>query len=400
MKILQVIPYFVPAWDYGGPLQVCYQLSRELVKRGHEVVVYTTDSLNAKSRIAEPEEIMDGIEVKRFRNLSNTLAYKHNISFPLGMLLSANEIKNFDIIHIHEYRVPQNACIHHYSKKYGVPYVLQAHGSLPVDAPKQILKKRYDSVWGHRILNDASRLIALTPTEAEQYKSMGVSEDKIEIVPNGIDLSEFESLPERGEFRKKYGLSDDQKIVLYLGRIHQTKSIDLLVKAFAGLSKEVSDARLIIVGPDDGYLPSLKKLVADLGISDKVLSTGPLYGREKLEAYVDADVFVTPSFYGFPVTFVEACACGVPIVITERGDNLDWVHNQVGFVTAYNEDELEKAITKILHNLATAKKFGENGQKLTKEKLNWREIAIHVERLYIECMGNSANNAVLRGIDR
>ena len=82
MKILQVIPYFVPAWDFGGPLPVCYELSKQFVKRGHEVAVWTTDALNARSRIAQPEETIDGIQVRRFKNVSNSFAYRHNISSP------------------------------------------------------------------------------------------------------------------------------------------------------------------------------------------------------------------------------------------------------------------------------------------------------------------------------
>ena len=78
MNILQVIPYFVPAWDYGGPVQVAYRVSREMIKRGHEVTVYTTDTLKANSRIEKTEEVIDGIKVKRFSNLSNFLAYREN----------------------------------------------------------------------------------------------------------------------------------------------------------------------------------------------------------------------------------------------------------------------------------------------------------------------------------
>ena len=390
MKILQVIPYFVPAWDFGGPLPVCYQLSKQLVKRGHEVAVWTTDALNARSRIAQHKETIDGIQVRRFKNLSNSLAYRYNISSPIGMALAADETKGYDIIHIHEYRVLQNAFIRGHAKKHGVPYVLQAHGSLTTFFQKGWLKRIFDKLWGYRILRDAAKGIALTQTEAEQYKSMGVSNDKIEIVPNGIDLSEFENLPQRGEFRRKHGLDDNERIVLYLGRIHQTKGIDLLVRAFVRLSKEVSGAKLVIVGPDDGYLPALKRLIKELHIEERVLLTGPVYGRDKLGAYVDADVFVTPSFYGFPVTFMEACATGTPIVTTERWDHLDWLDGQIGYVTPYDEKELTKAITSILGNSGLAEQFGANGRDIVKNRFNWGSIAEQLERIYASAQKGAA----------
>lgn len=402
MKILQVTNSFKYAWESGGVTRVAYDLSRQLVARGHKVTVFATEKglpkdIDIKRNI--PVEI-GGIETYYFSNVSDYLAQRA-LSIPYrAPLVIRKRLQEFDIIHLHEPRRVIMPIIHHYAKKYDIPYVLQAHGSLPVAKPLPWLKRIYDDLWGYRLLRDAYKVIALTKTEAEQYKSMGVSKDKIEIIPNGINLSEFENLPSRGEFRKKHGLGDNQKIVLYLGRIHQTKGLNLLVKAFARLSNDFGKARLVIAGPDHGYLPALQELIKELKIEERVLFTGLLYEKDKLEAYVDADVFVTPSFSGFPITFMEACASGTPIITTERGDALDWLHGQVGYVTPYEEDELEKAMTKILSDPATAKKFGENGQKLTKEELNWREIAIQVEHLYIGCLGNSANNAILRGINK
>lgn len=390
MNILKVIPYFVPAWSYGGPVQVAYRLAKEMVKRGHEVTVYTTDTFDASKRVEEKEEIIDGIKVRRFTNLSNYLASKHKIFLTPSVLLTAKrELSNFDIIHMHDYRTIQNVIVHHYAKKYSVPYVLQAHGVIPRIAAKQRLKWVYDVAWGYRLLKDASKLLALTELEAEQYQNNGARKNQTEIVPNGIDLSEFESLPKRGEFRKEYGLDGNQKIVLYLGRIHQTKGLDLLIRTFAGLSREIDSARLAIVGPDDGYASELASLAQALEISDKVLFTGPIYERNRLSAYVDADIFVTPSFVGFPVTFVEACACGTPVITTKSNANLGWIDNQAGYVVSYDETQLHDALAKLLTNRDLAQQFGENGKKLVREKFNWSKIAEELERIYLEAKANN-----------
>ena len=102
---------------------------------------------------------------------------------------------------------------------------------------------------------------------------MGVPEEKIAIIPNGIDLSEYASLPPEGSFKKKFGIKEKEKIVLYLGRIHKIKGIDILVKAFANVIKKLDSVRLVVVGPDDGYLSELQALIKALRIEDNVLIT-------------------------------------------------------------------------------------------------------------------------------
>jgi len=388
MRILQVIPYFYPAWAYGGPPRNVYGLCKELVKRGHEVIVFTTDTLNGRNRVRETQEIIDGIEVRRFRNLSNTIAYRDKIFISPGMIFGLrNSLRNFDIIHMHEYRTLQNLIVHHFARKYGTPYVLQTRGSLPRIMAKQRLKQIYDILWGYRLLRDASKVVALTQIEAEQYKSMGVSQDRIEIVPNGIDLAEFENLPQRGEFRKKWRINNSRKIVLFLSRIHKIKGPDLLAKAFATLVKDYNNIQLVIAGPDDGYLPMLKKLIQELKIEEKVLFTGLLYGRDKLAAYIDADVYVLPSAYEiFGRTLLEACACGTPIIVTDRCGIADVIDGQAGLAVAYDKDALGKALLDILSDDQMRLQFGEKGKLLVREKFNWEKISEQVEDIYESCV--------------
>jgi glycosyltransferase involved in cell wall biosynthesis len=245
------------------------------------------------------------------------------------------------------------------------------------------LRQGYNFLWGHRLLSDAAKLIAVSRMEVEQYKDTGIDEHKIETIPNGIDLSEFDNLPKRGEFRSKYGLSDNQRLILYLGRIHKIKGLDLLTKAFAALAKSSDDIKLVITGPDRGYLSSLKKLVADLEISDKLLFTGPLYGQEKLKAYIDADVYVLPSFYEiFGQTVLEACACGTPVIVTDRCGLADVISGQAGLVVPYDQEQLENALTNILNNNKMRREFGEKGKLLVRERFNWEKIAEQIESVY------------------
>jgi glycosyltransferase involved in cell wall biosynthesis len=386
VKVLQIVSVFPPAYAYGGPVKVAYEISKELVKKGHGVTVYTTDAYDAHSRFKYDNNPMwmNGIEVYHFKNVSNKLAHRENLATAPRMALALNRnIKDFDIVHLHEYRSFQAILVHYYAKKHEIHYVLQAHGALPGIIEKQRLKKLYDRVWGYMILRDASEVIALTKTEAKQYKKMDVDEDKIEIVPNGINLSEYENLPEKGEFRRKYSISDDEKIILYLGRIHKIKGIDLLVKAFADLIEGLDDVRLVLVGHDDGFLSTLKRQIEDLKIGDRILFTGSLYGRDKLEAYVDADVYVLPSVYEiFGITLLEACACGTSVIVTDRCGIADFVDGKVGYVVEYDKNQLRDAIFKILSDEGLRRRFGEEGKRLVEERFNWNRIAEKVENVY------------------
>lgn len=376
MKILQVIPYFTPS--RGGDVNVCYNLSKQLVKHGHEVTVITTDFEFDEGYAQTLEKI--GAKVIPFHCIANIKLFL--ISPGMKKWLKIN-VRDFDMIHLHSYHTFQNLIAHHYAKKYGIPYVVQAHGSVATYFQKGTLKRIFDRLCGYRILKDASKLIALAPAEVEQYKSMGVNKDKIEIVPNGIDLSEFENLPPRGEFRRKHGLNSEQKIILYLGRIHKTKGIDLLVRAFDKLSQEVTQVRLVIAGPDEGYLSSLKKLVMELKISDKVLFTGPLYGKNKLEAYIDADIHALPcAWESFGLTLLEACACGTPVICSKQCGIADIIDGQAGLVVPYDKDQLSDAILRMLNNDEMSQEFGKKGRSLVHKQFTWEKIVEQIETMY------------------
>jgi glycosyltransferase involved in cell wall biosynthesis len=388
MKILQVIPYFPPAYAFGGPVKVAYQISRELIKRGHEVVVYTTDAKDFDSRLEiDSSNTIKGMKVHRFRNLSLTLVKKLKLFItPQLVSFARKEVKNFDIIHLHEYRTFQNIVIHYYARKYNVPYVLQAHGSLPRIGAWQKLKWVYDILFGYRLLRDASRVIALTQVETDQYRRMCVSEEKIAIIPNGIDLSEYAELPPKGAFKKKFNIPEDRKIILYLGRIHKAKGIDLLIRAYAHLINEVKcrDTVLVIVGPDDGYLNDAKALASSLGVYSSTLFTGFISNEDKLKALVDADVFVTPSFYGFPMTFLEACAVGTPIVTTSLGDTLEWIDGNVGYVTQPTPCDLAEAICRIISDNRLRRRFSKNCIEIVKSEFSIEKVVERLEKAYEE----------------
>jgi len=392
VKILQVIPYFYPAWQYGGPVRLAYEMSKRLVQRGHEVIVYTTDALDKHSRLRAQSDTVnvDGVKIYRFRNLSNSLAYDHHLFLTPGMIpVAKREMQTFDVVHLHEYRTLQNLVVCHYARRYHTPYIIQANGSLPRIAAKRGLKQLYDILWGSRLVKEASKVIAVSSIEAKQCEAIGIAEDRVHVIYPGIELAEYKTLPPKGTFRTRYGIDSEEKVILYLGRIHEIKGLGHLVRVFSDLAKQVNNTRLVIAGSDDGYLSTLEKLVSALGIHDRVLFTGPLYERAKLEAYVDADVFVLPSVYDiFGVSVLEACACGTPVIVTDRCGIAESIAGRAGYVVPFDDkDKFRDALVALLTDQRLRQQFGQGGQRLVRDEFDWSKVIAELEKVYADAAG-------------
>jgi len=375
MKILQVIAYFSP--KFGGDINVCSNLSKELAKGNHEVTIITSD-FGFDSQYANT--IRDaGVEVIPFHCIAHYGLFLYTPSIKKWL---QKNLKEFDIIHLHNYRSFQNIVVRSYAIKYGIPYIMQAHGSVLRIVEKQFLKNAFDLVWGYKILQNASKCIALTKTESDQYVRMGVPEDRIVIIPNGLDLSQFSNLPEKGTFRLKYGIPDNEPVILYLGRIHKIKGIDLLIEAYSLILRELPHARLVIAGPDDGDLSQIQERIQRLKIGRKPLITGLLFGREKLAAYVDADVYVLPSIYeAFSNTVLEAWACGTPVIVTDSCA-ISPVVQHAGLVVKRNPTELATAIKELLTNESLRREYSKNGKLLVNSEFNIESMITKIERCY------------------
>jgi glycosyltransferase involved in cell wall biosynthesis len=375
MKVLQVIPRFNPS--LGGGVDVVYNISKQLALRGHDVTVATTDYLFDVDYARTIEDL--GVEVIPFRHLFNYCLY---IPSPDLKAWCKAHISGFDIVHLNGTRSYQNSVVMNHAVKGGIPIVLQAHGSIMRIVERRGIKWLYDQVWGDKLLTNASAFIALSHSEAEAHQRMGVAKEKIHVLPNGVDLEKFKDLPEKGEFREKYSIKADEKVVLYLGRLHKSKGIDLLVEAFADLALQMENVKLVLVGPDGGFKGDLLKRIVDRDILDKVQFTGLVSERDKYAAFIDSDVFVTPKFYGFPITFAEACACGLPIVTTNAGDYLDWIDGVAGFSTGNSVTEVSEAMALVLSQDKRVSQFCENCRNLVSQKFNWERICADLEVIY------------------
>ncbi|MDR0901080.1 MAG: glycosyltransferase [Methanobrevibacter sp.] len=472
MNILHIVSSFYPCLSAGGVVNASYQIAKKQVEKGHNVSVFTTDSCKNRLRFNDSEnnsennnennnEIyskifnvkgrhsnekysngrynvnIDGINVHYFRNISNKLKNSFLIDTPIFIPYKLKkEIKNFDIIHIHEHRHSLAIVAHHYAKKYKIPYIIQSHGSVLPFFQKESIKKIFDKLWGFNILHDASKAFALTEVEKKQYLKMGIDEEKIAIVPLGVNLKEYSNLPNKGNFRKKYNISPNSKIILFIGRIHKIKGLDLLINSFKLLlegqsiddysdkdnttnntnnnsnsnnnisngntnintntntnninngnndkNKEDNETiKLVIVGPDDGFLANIQDIINKLDLHKNIIITGPLFKSDKIEALVDCDIFVMPSQYeSFTTSGLEAMACYKPLILTENNHIHNWVDNNIGFSSKYEIFDLFNKLKKLLNDTELMKIFGNNGRKLIEEKYNWDKIEEEINSIY------------------
>lgn len=387
MKILHVAHFFYPCLSAGGVVNASYQIASKQSK-DNDVKVITSDS--CKERLKFPngryDVDVDGIKVDYFKNLSNKFKLATMLDTPLSVPFKIRkDIENYEIIHIHEHRQTLAIIASYFARKRNIPYIVQAHGSVLPFFQKEGLKNIFDKVFGFKILHNASCVFALTEVEKEQYLKMGVDEDKIEIVPLGINLEEYENLPAYGKFRSKFNIDNDEKLILFVGRIHEIKGLDLLMDSFYDLINDAEDERikLAIVGPDDGYLSKLKDKIKWYSLEDKVIITGPLYKEEKQEALIDCDLFVMPSKYeSFTTSGLEAMACSKPLVLTKNNHIHDWVDGNVGLACDDNKESLKEAIAAVLFDEDLSQTFGENGKELIIEKYNWDIINNQILEIY------------------
>lgn len=296
----------------GGTSDLMFKICKAQKKAGLNPTVYSGDYRFDHELAAR----LKGVNFKVVKSYLDKLGF--SIMPSLFSLLKV-DIKNYDVVHMHVYRTFQNVVLYHYCKKHNIPFIMDAHGSVPYYKKKNRIKKWFDALWGKKMLHDAAFLVAETQVGVDEYKALDptLSDDKIVIISPPFDTDEFLSLPERGLFRAKYNIPENEKVIMFLGRIHHIKGNDFLIKGFAELAKTRQDVRCVLVGPDDGHMDECKALAKELGVADRVMFVGYLGNEHKNSALVDADIVVQLSRQeqGAWAPF-EGVLCETPIVVT------------------------------------------------------------------------------------
>lgn len=306
-----------------------------------------------------------------------------------------HQLKDADGIHIHGLWEQSTTAAVHAARALRKPYLLSAHGMLEAWAlrNKRFRKAIYAAIAERAHVKGAACLHALTQAEARDYRRFG-SKSPIAVIPNGVSIPQ-ETNPE--PFLCSFPTLRGKRIVLFLGRIHFKKGLDILIESWAVVAKQWPEAQLVLAGPDfEGTRAKVEALVAERGLGERVLFTGMLRDELKWSALAAAHCFVLPSYSeGLSVSTLEAMGVGLPVIITEQCNLPDVARVEAGWTIKSNADELALALSECLGNSpAINQQIGARGRLLIQEKYNWSSVARQMSEVYRWVQGGPVPTSV------
>jgi len=232
------------------------------------------------------------------------------------------------------------------------------------------------------MLAGAARVIATSEQEVRELSGGGISKERIVLRRNGV--MQPERIPDRGLFRETKGIPAESLVILFLGRLSEKKSPDLLLKAFSALPPQIAgrNLRLVFAGPDEhGMETKLKEMAAALHVTERVRFTGPVFGEEKWAAYRDANVFVLPSQNeNFGNTAAESAAVGTPVIVTEQCGIASLLAD-AALIIPHQEAALVQAMKTLLQDETLRTRLGRQAAEAA-SKIGWDEPVAEMEILY------------------
>ena len=368
MKILQTPVRFYPS--VGGVENYVYNLSKELVNLGHEVTVVCA---NEKSNIKK--EIIDGIEVKRL-NYSGKIA-NTNItpSLPVELIKS-----KFDIIHTH-LPTPWSADWSTIASRIlRTPLILTYHNDIVGSGFSDSIANVFNKTALKFILGRAKKIIITQPNYINFSPHLEKYENKITVIPNGVDPKRFKPLKIDKE-------NNTISFLSVLDHYHRYKGLSYLLKAIKIVKKEIPGIKLRVGGGGE-LLSSYKDMAISMGLKNNIEFLGYIPEEMMAEFYNKCQIFILPSVSpaqeGFGIVLLEALACKKAVIATDIvGIADEIIKNNTGkIVKAKNEKALANAIIKILQDKELERKMGENGRRLIEEKYTWMKITKMIENIY------------------
>ena len=383
MKILML------TWEYpprvvGGIARVVHDLSHRLIKDGHDVTVVTYKEGNV-----EDFENDGGVKVYRVNNYminpNNFIDWIMQLNF--NLISKATEIISkegpFDVIHAHDWLVTYAAKT--LKDAFKIPIIATIHATE---------SGRNSGIHDEtqRYINDSEWLLTYESTEVivnsnymknELQRLFGLPYEKINVVPNGVNLNLYNGVERDYNFRRQYA-ADNEKIILYVGRLVYEKGVQNLIAAMPKILNGYHDSKLIIAGKG-GMLDELRDEVRRLGIDNKVYFTGYLSLDKITKMYKCADVAVFPSTYEpFGVVALEGMLSGTPVVVSDVGGLNEIVDHRVNGMKSYagNANSIADSILELLYNPGLCAEISKNAKAKVKSQYNWNKIAQDTHFIY------------------
>lgn len=362
MHILHVVPTYLPATRYGGPIYSVHGLARAQAALGHEVSVATTsvDGENDSNVAHEVAVPLDGVQVYYFRSRFLRRIYWA----PAMRRFLRQQLPQFDFVHLHSvFLWPTNMAARECVRA-GVPYALAPRGMLVrelIQARSGLIKRAWLTLIEGFTLRHAAFFHATSEREITDAQTLGVTVRAPQVVPNGVALTP--AAPPTAE----------SPYVLYLGRINWKKQIDQLIAAVA----MIPGLKLKIAGNDEeALLPSLKQQCALLGMQTRVEFLGEVSGTPKQILLASAQVLVLPSLSeNFGNVVLEALQQRCPVIVRESVGLAAVVKSaDAGWVFS-TPDELLKALQRVCADRVERDRRGARGRELVEAHFAWPQVA-------------------------
>ena len=374
--------YFAPALLYGGPPASILGLCQGLQRAGVDVEVVTTTANGRTPLRPSPSdgERYEGVSVHYVRAAFPRRFFGADVRAPLAAALD-----RADVCHIHGlWNVPE-WWASRLARSAGVPYVISPRGMLQPEAMKggRWRKAAAYALLEHRNLTRAALLHSTSEQEAVALRELGLGVP-IAVVPNGVDLREAQRAS-RG-YRARLGIAADAFIVLFLGRMHRIKRLDLLADAVTEVRRTHRSVHLVLAGPDEqGLMPSLLRRMS--GDVDHVHAIGTVHGVEKWALLKDADVMVQCSdSESFGLAVVESLASGVPVIATRTCPWSDIETSGCGFWVDQTSSAIAEAIRVLADDPVQRARMGERAAAFARDRYSWDAIAPEMARLYADLL--------------
>ncbi len=398
MKTALVTATTFPRWKDDTEPAFVFALSSLLAKKGYKIVVLAPHYPGAKKF-----EIMGQLKVYRFpyfyptklerlcydggilENMKKSFLAKVQVPFLLLSeyfhIVKIIKKEKIDFIHAH-WIVPQGFLAALIRKFYKIPYITTAHAGDVFPLRKSSMKK-----IAAFALNNASFITANSSFTRNSILMISNSKN-IEVIPMGVDLTDFNPKKKDSSIRKKYGIQNE--FLLFVGRLAEKKGVEYLIKAMPDVLNKLPNAKLLIVG-DGSEKEKLTNLTNELNLKNNVIFAGKIKNDDLPKLYATADVFVGPSIVtekgdteGLGVVFLEAIASGTCVIGTNVGGIPDIIKtNETGIlVEEKNPAQLASAIIIMLKNKKLQTKLKKNALNHIKKTYSWEVVAEKFFKLY------------------
>lgn len=382
MKILHVVPTYLPAWRHGGPVVAVHGLAKALVERGHEVSVFTTN-LHGDGVLPVPPGKpvgVEGVEVTYFEVSGSRRLHRS----PDLKRTARERIREFDIVHLHSLFLNPTNDVARVAERAGVPYLIAPRGMLVKDLLRRRGRLR-KALWmllvERHTLEHAAAIHATSEIEVEEARKFRIRLPPIPVVPNGVDPEPLRVKEWSHVEPRIRNLLDHGSFFLFLGRLSWKKGLDRLLEAFARLDR----GELVLAGPDDENLwPSLVAKARFLGIEPRVHYVGMVAGAEKAALLHSTDALVLPSYSeNFGNSALEAMAVGTPVIVTPEVGLADVIRStESGLVSSGLPEPLSEAMRQLADDPALRKRLGARGAAVAVEQFSWPAVGQRMEEVY------------------